>query len=406
MQGLPQFLETPKVISHLASMEQMNLLEAEIDVQPWSGDYWAYAKGILGARYFDPQFMKLSDWLARLNFINANPASLILQQQGAKGLEILSASEKYDLLIGDSKSTFTGSMWAQGKLYYDQFGQVENWMGICHGWAPAAMMEARPQSSVSVKSMDGIWDILLKPAEIKGLISYNWATNTYKSAYLGSRCNKKSPQRDENGRLIDPECFDLNPSIWHMAVVNQLGVNKRSLIMDASYDYEVWNQPLLSYSYSYFNVISQEPALDLAGATVAIQDYPQDPFKKYRGPQSKFLVGISMKVGYVVETSVNQSDVDSPTDDEIRWVTYNYDLELDSAGKIIGGEWHQLVHPDFIWTPMKNTQPKSVADRVLQIQDWDGRESLPLSWSEAAKMLAPYGQILNSITTVIGNKSK
>ena len=53
-------------------------------------------------------------------------------------------SEKYDALIGDKSGALTRRMWLEGKGYYDASGKVETWMGICHGWSPAAYMLDRP----------------------------------------------------------------------------------------------------------------------------------------------------------------------------------------------------------------------------------------------------------------------
>jgi hypothetical protein len=30
-----------------------------------------------------------------------------------------------------------------GRYYYENYGNVEAWMGICHGWAPASYMMKR-----------------------------------------------------------------------------------------------------------------------------------------------------------------------------------------------------------------------------------------------------------------------
>ena len=32
------------------------------------------------------------------------------------------------------------------------------------------------------------------------------------------------------GRILDPECFKVNPGTFHLAVVNQLGIAGRSLV--------------------------------------------------------------------------------------------------------------------------------------------------------------------------------
>ena len=229
-------------------------------VQPWSGDYWPIAKGVLGARSFDSVFGQLGSWLKRFEFIKSHSASAIIERDGQEGIPKLSPSEKYDLIIGDDRHRLTASMWNQGKEYHDSTGKVEEWMGICHGWAPAAIAEPRPKKAIDVNSYDQKYNIHLTPAEVKGLVSFNWATNRFNAVMLGTRCDKKDPARDENGRLTDPECFDINPATWHIVVVNKLGLNKEAFVMDAAFDYEVWNQPVLEYSYSYFNPKTKKTA--------------------------------------------------------------------------------------------------------------------------------------------------
>jgi len=47
---------------------------------------------------------------------------------------------------------------------------VETWMGICHGWAPASYMLARPRRTLSLKSPDGVL-IRFFPSDVKALAS-------------------------------------------------------------------------------------------------------------------------------------------------------------------------------------------------------------------------------------------
>lgn len=108
----------------------------------------------------------------------------------------LSPSEKYDLIVGDLNFALTQSMWAQGKEYYDIDGKVEEWMGLCHGWAPASIVEPRPVRIVEVMSPDQKWKVVFNPSEIKGLVSYNWATNRYASTFL-EVVAMKNPKRDK-----------------------------------------------------------------------------------------------------------------------------------------------------------------------------------------------------------------
>lgn len=401
---IEDFIEEKLSIRSLSDFETRGLTEGAVAVAPWSGDYWPYAQGILAARYLDENFFELETWQERFEFINHQPVSAVIAERGQEGVSILSPAEKYDLIVGDSRQSLTKSMWDQGKKYFDETGHVEGWMGICHGWAPAAIVEPRPVRSIEVLSRDQKWKVSLNPSEIKGLVSYNWATNPYQSNFLGRRCNEKEPKRDAKGRLLNPDCFDLNPATWHLVVVNLVGQQKRSFVMDATFDYEVWNQPVIGYSYSYFNPQTREPGTSWETSLIRREDFKRDPYAQFRSREARSFVGVSMKVGYVIETSAGAENEDSAEYDSIRWVEYRYDLEMNERGEIIGGEWYLESHPDFIWVPKNGSRPVSPQDSGLRGQDW--RDSvLPEDWVRAAQRSSPHGVILSTITEALLKKA-
>ncbi len=403
---LRAFLEVPDFVTNLEKMQEKNLTQAEISTRPWSADYWPLANGVLGARYMDPEFMNLFEWKDKYDYVQSNPAPMILLQKGQRGADQLSAAEKYDLLVGNENGEFTQAQWNEGKQYYDESGKVEGWMGICHGWAPAAIMEPRPSKSVELSSLDQKWKIRLNPSEIKGLVSYSWATNQFATAMIGDRCNEKRPVKDRDGRLVQPQCFDLNPASWHISIVNLIGLQDRSFVMDATYDYEVWNQPVTGYSYHYFNPMTRKERKDLEASVVTVADFKTDRFGKYRSPQTQKIVGVVMRVGYVIEASASMDDRDSAEDDIVRWVEYRYDLEIDAKDQIIGGEWYLDAHPDFIWTPRRNVKPNSPIDSVVS-EDEDLQDGVvPAEWAKAARAGSPSGLILNKLTEKILDRAK
>ena len=54
----------------------------------------------------------------------------------------LSPAEKYDLLSEDPGFTLTGESWSRYDTHVAEYGGVTDawtWMGICNGWAPAAL---------------------------------------------------------------------------------------------------------------------------------------------------------------------------------------------------------------------------------------------------------------------------
>lgn len=362
--------------------DQQNHLHAALATQPWSDDYWAYYKGSLAYRYADSQMGLRYDWKDFFEYSQINPMEKYLDEGR---IDQLSPAEKYDLLVGDPDKTLTQFSWNLGKQFFDQYQKVETWMGLCHGWAPASFMLTRPAQTVQVKSKDGLL-IKFYPSDLKALATLLWAQSEYPIRFVGGRCNEKNPKRDSNGRIIDPDCYDTNPGTFHLALINQIGISRRSLIIDATYDYEVWNNPVISYSFVYFNPQTAKTSLKAVDSIIPISAFTQDKFKKYRSPQAKSVVGVQMKIIYSNETTPRQRASDSTQYDSTVQSTYYYDLEIDEGGNIIGGEWYQTKHPDFLWTPHPKAKAASPYEH-LAVGEWPLTNlslNFPAEWSAAA----------------------
>lgn len=380
--------------SGLQGMEENGLMKARLEIQPWSDDYWAIYLGMLGKRYADSQFPHSRDWKANYDYIRNNNALRIVESGDNDAVNRLSPSEKYDILVGDKDMTLTAKMWEPGRQYYTRDGHVEPWMGLCHGWAPAAYMLPRPAATATVLAADGKTFLTFYPSDIKALSTLLWAKIQTASRFIGGRCNEKNPAVDpQTGRILAGKCFDTNPGTWHLAVVNQTGVSRRSMVMDATYDYEVWNQPVVGYKYRYFNPKKGRYARSLSDASVLKTGFDKDRFKKYRDPETETIVGIAMDISYIVETVPEHRSDDSPRYDQVQTVRYYYDLELDALGNIIGGEWYQNAHPDFLWTPEKGSKAVSYWEKRYGITgSWKSEEPLPEEWCRVAAMTSGYQQ--------------
>lgn len=386
----------------LAAMEQAGLRKAALadQAQPWSDDYWAIYLGCLGRRYADPKFPASSDWQDNHEYIRQHPVAKLVSE-GSAGIDRLSPAEKYDLLVGDSAGRLTAAMWAEGEEYYHASGEVETWMGICHGWAPASFMLPRPTKPVTVHAAGGDTAITFYPADIKALASLLWASANTVTRFIGGRCNDKDPATDANGRVISAKAFDTNPGTWHLAIVNQLGAAGRSLVIDATYDYEVWNQPMAGYEYRYFNPQTMRLAPALKDATVTRDDYTHDRFKKYRSRSAAAYVGVIMHARYMVEVDPTHHRSDGPSSDAVNTTIYKYDLELDAAGRIIGGEWFTgKAHPDFLWTPPAGARAISPAE-PMATGTWEPGQALPDSWRRAGMSAAGRGMPLAKIVEAL-----
>ena len=396
-------------ITTLSEMDEKKLLQSSLEEKnaPWSDDYWPIYKGQLADRYSFSENNPNNNWKKNKEHFLKYKDSF----RDSTSLDDLSPAEKYDLLVGDVSESFTNYMWNQGEYYFkhsqaaEDSEKVETWMGICHGWAPAAYMLPRPENAVSVVAADGITKLKFYPSDIKALGSQLWATARTGSLFIGGRCNQKDPKKDKNGRVLDQDCFDNNPGAWHLSVVNRIGVKQKSFVIDATYDYEVWNQPVFKYKYTYFNPQTGKRAKSLESATVSLNEYTNDKFKNHRDPNSTSVVGVVMELTYVVETRPTHFSKDSFAQDAHRTATYIYDIELNRDGEIIGGEWYQNTHPDFLWTPATGAVASAPGDRYIRTS-WDGTTALPSDWKNGAYRSSPYGLPLGSVVNTLITLSK
>ncbi len=180
-------------VYRLDEMEAANLQQSTLPNSPWSDTYWPLYMGGLGARYADGKFLREGSWKGYYGFISRKDKTLKQVVEVGDDIDTLSPSEKYDLLIGDLTANgsvyengyLTPLMWKEGKAYWDEKGEVESWMGLCHGWAPAAYMAPRPTKSIEVMSADGKSTLKFYPSDLKGLTTYLWAKARTATRFIG-----------------------------------------------------------------------------------------------------------------------------------------------------------------------------------------------------------------------------
>jgi hypothetical protein len=242
---------------------------------------------------------------------------------------------------------------------------IETWFGICHAWAPAAAMTDEPKRAVMHNGVE------FKINDIKALVSLSY-TSGLKTRFLSKRCNAKNDGTDEGIQFDEfgvpteefEECADTNAGTFHVVAANYLGIKKKAFVEDRTFDYQVWNQPVMGFEVKagFPKKLSATQANTLMSA-----EGKDDYLFNSKATQWRHL---KTTVSYISESP---SELDGNLNETIHTYTrkdhYEYILELDSVGHVIGGEWigsSKKAHPDFLWAPEKKSNTE-VAPPHLEI---------------------------------------
>lgn len=325
----------------------------------WSGYFWPNFHGGLGYRFADSHF-PTGDWKTSHDYVlqNSRPA-----------INLLSPAEKYDVLMGvepSEEGSLTSQQWRLGQKEYQDTGKVETWQGICHGWSPAAITFPSPSRPVTFSTRYG--NLVFGVDDIRALGALLFANGNFEAVYMGVRCNTNDPDTDGRGRVMTPECFDVNPADWHLIVTHQLGYLKQPFIIDLVNSSQVWNKPVIAYTSAYYDIAdSRSRAVPLEKALRPIASARTMRNGNYRNPLTAFVVGVGMTITYLDGSPVGN------TTNKTKTAAYLYDLELDDQMRIIGGEWVSKDHPDFAWKPkVLGILPSTAGDATIRdMQPWE-----------------------------------
>lgn len=322
--------------------------EGHAENTPWPDDYWAYYRDSVNYRWRGHQNLSpaelydaaFNNWTMPNGFMDLQPQTgnrndwdaEYYQQIGPLASDVHRRRGNIDATNGRDDD-------GDGEIdETDDYDGIETWWGVCHAWAPAAVMEPEAQEAVTHNGQT------FTASDIKALmmIAYD-ATPAF---MLGGRCNARELDRNEEGRVTAEECRDVNAGAFHVVVTNMLGIHHRSFVEDRTTNYEVWNQPLRSYEItSLRDGLSASEAMSILGESGNTYAY---------NSQAVSFAEVRMRLRYITESSPSVG----PRLDEIDRFTrsdyYHYILELDAGGEIIGGVWtdeSQLSHPDFLWLP-------------------------------------------------------
>jgi hypothetical protein len=198
---------------------------------------------------------------------------------------------------------------------------------------------------------------------------------------VGTRCFTGSPKTDRDGVVTETSCFDPNPAAFHIALYHWLPGRQFPFIINKRPNKKVWNVPVVGYQLEYVNVSNQRHTQDLKEAIVPLSSIAKDKYRNHRSIGTTSILGVEIKIQMAAG---HTSSRDGQKAAGISNARYRYDLEIDANGKILGGEWLDDSHPDFIWAVDPSMKPNTAGDLITGANnDWDGK---PFSgaWTAAA----------------------
>jgi hypothetical protein len=218
------------------------------DRYPWTDDYWATFRGGIALRW-----QKVTDSTKNGQELNYPLFDLKrLKNLSQAELDQLSPAEKYDLAYGRYDFPLVKQQWDEARELQREMGKIPPWYGICHGWAAASLAEPEPGEKASIVNPDGL-RVNFFASDIKALMSKVYADGHHAETLVGKRCSTLSHEisTDLAGRVVLPECRDLNPAALHLILAQNLKnknpLIRRGFIMDIAGDVEVWNQPVVGF---------------------------------------------------------------------------------------------------------------------------------------------------------------
>lgn len=313
-------------------------LKGELKNRPWSDDYWPTYRGGISYRWNHETDNEESRYA-----YDVKPAAELKKED----IVSLSPAEKLDLFISEDNYPITMReryrtnvlKTVESSVEYDANFSIPTWEGLCHAWAPAALIFQEPQA-VTLKNSAGL-EISFGASDVKALLTYLMHYSSSEGGFLGQRCDLKFSEyltAIYEGRLTEEEyknlknsaaCRDLNAGSFHVVLSNQIGRLNEGFVADVTRDHEVWNQPV----YKFESRVVEEKA----GAS------PGAAFGTVRE------ISLETTMYYAGETTPHW-EVNAGTFNEAS-KTYRYRVELNAQGTVIGGEWLDDERPDFFWEP-------------------------------------------------------
>ena len=336
----PVFFKQISGTELISNYKQLPMKGAQLDDRyGWSESYWPSNVGGIAYRWSSPNPQPF-----KYKMNSREELKMMSQEQ----LSQLSPAEMYDVAMGDYSYTLT-------KKTLSKYSTRDLWWeGICHGWAQAATNYPEP-AKVMVVNPDGI-RVPFGSSDVKALLAMHEAYNYGgKYSFTGRRCKVsgkvegEGDDRDSNPNppseelANSPDCKDVNAGAFHLVISNMLGIHGRGFVADIDRFNDVWNQPITSYDAQE----AGEEAVTAADSAAGIARKIRIKMKMTYGEELKFWTPELAATG--IRNFVSKNPVTATASQEFRHKPYEYIVELDGSGRVVGGSWISETRPDFLW---------------------------------------------------------
>ena len=318
----------------------------------WSESYWPSNKGGIAYRWNHPQ---PNPFKYRLYSREE------LMKMNKNELSQLSPAELYDISNDDYNYTLT-------RKVLNKYSPRDLWWeGICHGWAQAAINFPEPKPIVYINKAG--MRIPMGASDIKALLAMHEAYN-YKGekfAFAGKRCRVKGKVVGEADNRDHPsdreypdtelaesiECRDVNAGSFHVIISNMLGLLGKGFVIDIDRFNDIWNQPIVGYKSS---ILNEEPIFG-EHQFMGIEKRLRVKLEMTYSEELKFYTPELEAEGH--KNFVSKLPVTATPHQKFLTRNYEYILEINSAGNVIGGEWISQTRPDFMWQYARSSEFKN-----------------------------------------------
>lgn len=232
--------------------------EAEAEQVPWAGHYWPIYRDGLNDAWAGEGTLSPAAKYAEAFDVDGLP-EMVSRMTGVEGHQSRTACETDDQCndeIGEVCAKRSGE---------DSGRCIPTWWGVCHAWAPAAILFPEPKVPVTRNG------VTFEVNDLKAFVTM--MAEAVEVKFVSKRCNQDAQDEDaieydEYGRP-DPngDCIDTNPATFHTLLGNYIGLRGQSFVEDRTYDDEVWNQPLRGYRVTHLEEIDSRQANGLVGVT-------------------------------------------------------------------------------------------------------------------------------------------